>query len=132
MDKFADSTYDPRSTGETSGSSTGGASGDATGTGGTSAEYSAQHPAGVNEGNLKPKGRNIQEVGTFEDEERAPNASFQFQDIESKDDPGRYATRAFENANAKVAADAGRPLAGKEGFQGGQGGYENLDSERQA
>lgn len=94
--------------------------------------HTAPFSEGASAGHIKPKGSNLQEVSTFENEERAPNASFQFTDIESKDDPARQAIRSFENANSRAAGDAGRPLAGKEGFEGGQGGYENLDSERGA
>ena len=70
-------------------------------------------------------------MSTFEGEERAPNASFQHTDIESEDDPGRQATAAFKYRENHPAMDSGYS-GNKQGYQGGQGGFEQLDSDRAA
>lgn len=75
---------------------------------------------------LKPKGRNVQEVGDLEGE----NVSFTA-DIGSEKDPGRLAERRFQGVNAQPGQDAGRgPRQG--GVESGGVGYGNLNTDEQA
>lgn len=128
LDKFADSTYDTGSGGSTYNTSRGGPQQSSTGT----APTATQPGTGLSGDHLKPKGKNLHEVDTFDNEEQAPNASFKYgQDVGSKYDPGYAAEQGFEHLNAKVADDSGYS-GGKQGFQGGQGGFERLGSDERA
>ena len=120
LDKLADSTYDSRGQGYSSGP------GGGSGSGGRGGEPTAQNPATGD--HLKPKGKNLHEVDSFEGEE---NASFKYgNDVGGENDPGRQATGVFQARPA--AGNAAYPTAKKEGAQLDQGGFENLDNDRNA
>lgn len=82
-----------------------------------------------NEGDLKPKGRNIREGG-FDNGDDAQNASFSGE-IGTENDPGRNAEQKFQRMNAEAAADAGSGPRQK-GIESRGVGYGNLDLDEQA
>ncbi|KAF2122633.1 hypothetical protein BDV96DRAFT_561119 [Lophiotrema nucula] len=77
----------------------------------------------LNEGDLKPKGKNIT-AGGFDDS--APNASFN-QEIGTNKDPGRAAEAKYQLVDAQAGGDAGGQR--QEGVSGQTAsGYDTLDA----
>ena len=82
----------------------------------------------LDEGKLKPKGRNITEGGFDSDDSK--NASFNA-DIGTENDPGRAAELKLQRENAEAAGDAGSGPRQK-GIQNDGVGYEALKTDEEA
>ncbi|KAL9054717.1 MAG: hypothetical protein Q9162_003997 [Coniocarpon cinnabarinum] len=129
LDKFADSTYSEGGGGQGYEANAGSAPAQNVG----DAPRAFQPQARRTEEQLKVKGRNLQEVSSFEGEEEATNASMKYgNEVGGENDPGRQAEQAFANRTATAAGDAAYPSAGKQGPNLGHGGFENLNADENA